>query len=63
MRAGEPVGSGAADMLVTRGEMKAVEIVMGAPGAPPILPKDPPPDPPGDPGAPPATRAASTPNA
>ena len=48
LRAGAPVGSGASDMLVTRGEMKAVEIVMGAPGAPPDPPKDPPPDPPGD---------------
>ena len=45
LRAGSPVGSGAADMLVARGEMKAVEIVMGPPGTP----TDPPPDPPGDP--------------
>ena len=53
LRAGKAVGSGAADMLVARGQMKAVEIVMGPPGGPtdppPTPPKDPPPDPPKDP--------------
>src|SRR5439155_20958674 len=34
LRAGMPVGAGAADMLVARGTIKGVEIVMGPPGAP-----------------------------
>lgn len=58
LRAGAPVASGAAEMLVARGVIKVVEIVMGPPGAPTGPPADPPPTdpPPGDPGR--ATGAA-----
>jgi hypothetical protein len=44
LRAGMPIGAGAADMLVARGTIKVVEIVMAPPGAPMPMPK-PPPDP------------------
>jgi hypothetical protein len=45
LRGGQPVASGAAEMLVARGVIKVVEIVMSPPSAPPGSPLDPPPDP------------------
>jgi len=60
LRAGMPIGAGAADMLVARGAIKTVEIVMAPPGAPnpdpmpmpkpdPMPPPDPTPTPTPDP--------------